>query len=210
MDKKIIIFSGPPGVGKNTAALATVAYIKAHARTLNPERRSLVDGLKDAVHKMWGIPYDGSYYDTEANRYMKDKPHPLLFNKTPRRMYIDMSAMMREKYGPDILGRIATNSMHNSKNLTFVFSSGGLDLNEWHPVFEWIGAENVLYVELHATVKSFREDTRGYMAEALLAEYPNLTVQRIVNTFSTDPFDRELFLIMVKGAVKKFLGIVEG
>lgn len=209
MSKKVIILNGPPGCGKDTA-VKKIAHAYQHGdnaafKKLGLLHMKMADPLKKAVHSLFGLFYEPSYYDHD--RVAKEQPHPLLFGDSPREAYIKLSEeCIKPVYGDDVFGRIACNMMHNKKADVFVYSDGGL-VEEWRPVIEWIGAENVLIIEVSATGCNFNNDSRSYVGKQLQAEYPKLQVQSIHNNITSDPFDKELYGHMIVGAVLKFLGV---
>lgn len=210
MTKKIMVFNGPSGSGKDTAAQAAGARLFAHG--IHATKMKISDPIKQAVHKLYGLFYEPGYYEDGPERALKDQEHPLLFGMSPRQAYIDMSDMIQDRHGMDRIGHITANKLHNHKNPVVVFSDSGI-LEEWPPIIDYIGAKNVLWVEIaaqssdsngFANYLTFEGDSRNYIGVPLKQQYPDLTLKRIPNTISNDPLDKELFVEMVKGTVDNF------
>lgn len=204
MTKRIIVFNGPPGSGKDTAA--NIARVALYNENLHVTALKMSDPIKEAVHRLYGLFFEPKYYDNHKDG-LKDVVHPLLFGLTPRQMYIKLSDMIIAEWGDAHIGDITANKLHNNKNPVAIFSDSGI-IGEWHSIIKWIGAENVLWIELMTTKNgkqlTFEGDSRNYIGDDLKALYPKLTVKRLPNDITDDPLDKELFGEMVKGTVNNF------
>lgn len=207
--KKIIIINGPPGVGKDTAAGAIMAFINANEPWKQPRLIKVSEPIKKATHVLFGVDtWAWDHFDKEGLQLQKNVPCGELFGESPRDAYIAVSNYAKEKFGDEFFGWIARRKMAQMKTaMTYIIDGGCLE--EMPPIVEYLGAENVLVLEIHASGKDFVGDSRGYLGDALREKYPKIKIQRVFNEFSEDIQERELFKVYCKGAAKKFLDIEE-
>lgn len=205
MNKKVILFNGPPGSGKDTAARQVMRRcIEKGMPVGSVIHFKMADPLKKAVHSMFGLPHGPAYYD--ESRKEKEAPHPLLFGMSPREAYIGLSEQAIKPWlGADIFGKITANKIHNSTAQLHVFSDGGF-ADEWVPIISYLGTSAIAVVELYTPDYSFDADSRNYIGDELKALYPDIKVTRITNNITKDPFDKELFYMLVSNAVDKLMG----
>lgn len=203
INKKVIIFNGPPYCGKDTGALAVVSYVNKHAPWIKARMDKMSETMKNAVHAMFELVHSPEHSDKVGT---KDTPYTQMLGKTPREVYISISEdWMKPVFGKDVFGRIMVNRMMRHPSIGLhVFSDGGF-ADEWTPIIEYVGAKNVLVVQVSATDKTFEGDSRGYVGEQLQAKHPKVQLVRIHNDISSDPTDRELYRLLCCGAAKRFL-----
>jgi hypothetical protein len=204
MDKKVVIFSGPAGCGKDTAVRACISGIDYKFKS-----EKITDCLKNAVHKLFELKFDPIYLDMPEHAHEKDIPLVSLFGRTPRQAYIEMSNWIKEQYGSDILGAIKANSIKKDTYYSCHIFSDGAFADELLPVVDLVGPKNVLIVHILAirdrkqvTFSSTEDSRTGYLS------FPNrpVTVRTIQNDMD-DPEGRALFLSMTRAVVSKFLGV---
>lgn len=207
MTERIVVFNGPAGSGKDTAT--QIAGKHLYVQGVHCTHFKMSQPIKEAVHKLYGLFYDPSYYDHGKERELKDQVHPLLFGMTLRQAYIDMTHMIQARHGAGRIGEIMANKLHNNRNPAGAFSDGGI-IEEWPPIIDYLGAKDVLWIELSATKNgqalTFEGDSRRYIGDELKDVYPDLTVKRISNTITSDPLDKELFTMTVQKYVDDFFG----
>ena len=208
MKKKVIVFNGPPGSGKDYAVRAVGAtctkagLVCAHNKIIQP--------VKEAVHKLFGMTHGPDRYDVDLYRAEKEQPLEKLFGLSPRQAYIWMSNdVLKPTFGDDVLGLMAANVMKGQHADVHAFSDGGF-LDEWLPITDLVGPANVLFIEIHATrdgkALDYNGDSRSYIGDSLVLARPAVTLRKIHNEFG-DNNDRELFRGMVIGVANKFLGL---
>lgn len=207
--KKVILFNGPPGVGKDTAVRTALSYLTTHAPWHHARHIKFAEPLKKATHALYGVHHwDWQFFDKKENAKFKDTPCGEFFGKSPRQAYISMSEDYAKTIDPDFFGYVAVRTMAGATTSScFLFSDSGF-LSELEPVIEFVGAENVMIVELYSDQHTFEDDSRGYIGKAAKDKYPKITVKKINNEFG-DTQDEELFKVYCKGAVKGFLNIEE-
>lgn len=149
---KIILFNGPPHVGKDTAAEILV-------QRLGADRIGFADHLKEATHAAYGM-FGLPWYHFQA---VKDMPREEFLGLTPRRAYILHSEnYIKPIHGNDFFGKMFLRRAASSQaKIIGVPDSGFKD--EATPVVEKYGRENVALVRLHRKGCSFAGDSRGYI-----------------------------------------------
>jgi hypothetical protein len=110
----IILFNGPPGCGKDTAAMAVLINRFGMPGTVKFDRMSMP--IKRAF---------AGTYDAEISKMgnivgweeRKDEPHALLDGKSYRQWQIDFSEkFMKPLYGPDIFPRLLARRHYHRLN----------------------------------------------------------------------------------------------
>lgn len=147
---RIILFNGPPGCGKDTAAQA-----------LAPEYTELKFAwhLKECVHKIFGL--DGPPV-AEYEKY-KDDPEFLGGNVTLRQAYIQLSEhFFKPLFGPRYFGEIVARWIEE-RNLDKVTISDSGFAEEAQALVDTFGKENITLVRLHREGCTFEGDSRGYL-----------------------------------------------
>ncbi len=155
----IILFNGPPGVGKDTA----VNYLQGklpgacHLKFSGP--------LKRAVTSLF-LSGDVGLFNELDKPENKDKPHPRLFGHTLREAQIYLSEKhMKPLYGKHVFGELLENdikSLVQEGEDIFLISDSGFE-TEASRLINTFGASQVSLVRLHREGKDFRNDSRGYI-----------------------------------------------
>jgi hypothetical protein len=207
-DKKIVIFNGPPGSGKDYA-VGALGAVGTEAGLLITHNK-MAEPLKLGVHKLFNLNYDPKLYDHPDHAHEKDEPLAKLFGMTPRQAYIWMSEeVLKPKFGDDVFGQMMVNTIKGQRADVHAFSDGGF-VDEWLPIVDLVGSGSVLVIEVHATrdgkLLTFNGDSRSYIGQALTEARPGVTFRKIYNEHG-GIVERQLYRSMVVGVVKKFLGI---
>lgn len=204
--QKIILFNGPPRVGKDTAVRLALGYLFQNAAYLKAQRMSFADPLKRTTHQLYGVFESPTHFAGEN----KDEPTTSFFGKTPREAYIEVSEkMVKPVLGDQHWGRVASVYMQRQGHCNlFLFSDSGF-VEELRPLVMRFGPTNIAIVELTGTRDgepcTFVGDSRDYIGAAAKTIWPAITTYRIPNTISTDNPDLTLFNTLVCGVVKTFL-----
>ena len=211
LNKKIVIFNGPPGRGKDLAVKFLASLYTEYAVLVTHNK--MADSLKMGVHKLFNLNYDPVYYDNPNHAHEKELPLAKLFGLTPRKMYIKVSEeFMKPNFGEDVFGQIMALVIAQQKADVHAFSDGGF-VAEWLPIVDLVGPDNVCCIEIHATKDgkelTFDGDSRSYIGDSLVAVRPGVTVRRIFNEHGGYE-EREFYKACVLSVVKKFLGIDDG
>lgn len=211
MDKKAILFNGPPECGKDTAATFAKFYteMKNEQGKIIPYRPQILafaDPIKSSIQNLYQLPYSCAYYEKERGHDWKTKPQLELCEKTGREVYIHIGEGQKSLHGSDFFGRIAARRIHNEKrdNL-FIFSDLGFR-EEAIAIIRQVGAANTLIIELERNGCSYNSDSRSYVGDDLNQAYSNsLNIIRLPNHG-----DKNLLRLLIQGTLSKWLRISDG
>lgn len=151
---KVILFNGPAGSGKDTAAGAV------WDRYRDCQHHAFKDRLFEITAAIYGIPVEqltGPMYTREN----KEKPYKILGGLSPRQALIKVSeeVIKPSPLGHNFFGEALADSLESE--LTVVPDSGFPC--ELFPVIDRVGAENVLIVKILRTGYNFDNDSRNYL-----------------------------------------------
>lgn len=206
-DRKVVLFNGPPGSGKDTGAFAVTAYVSKHAPWMRPRIFKFAEPLKKAAHTLYGVNLPWNYYDDPKIAKLKDISCSEFLGLSPREAYIKLSDHLKQVHSDEFFGLIMRRQMLIAHGCRLFVMDCGFAV-EAMPVIHLVGPSNVLLIELSADGCDYTGDSRGYIGDELLKPFPQLTRRKIHNT-KGDHEDRELFRIFCHGAVKGFLKIEE-
>ena len=204
-NKKIIVFNGPAGVGKDHIANHVQKQLIKHAPHLKPNLEKMMLQCKIATHALFGLFHTPEHIDKER---LKDTTcSDLIYGGTYRDNYVRFQAMIRREFGDDVFGHLMEHNLRRKPNaMVHIFSDSGVAL-EWYPVIDYVGGNSVLLVVLEGRQEAqFNDDVRGYMHHDLHARYPDLGVVRMPHAIAGTS-DLTLKRTLVWGAVKKFLSL---
>lgn len=161
---KIILFNGPPGSGKDTAAEIAWRMIPLGKGMLVTIEK-FAQPVKEAVHQMLGLvggdgkPLPHDHFESQKNDRMG-----LFRGYSPRASYIWYSEdVMKPRYGVDIFGQLLAAKIGplNPDRVIFISDSGFVE--EAEVIVKKYGAENVRLVRMHRTGCDFTNDSRSYL-----------------------------------------------
>lgn len=176
MTRRVILFNGPPGSGKDTAALHV--WSKRH----NIVHLKFSGTMKSALPMLLGL----SKAEVQELEERKNDGHELLGGMSWRQLQIDLSEkFVKPRLGVAEFGRIAVRQIKNSMSNLILFSDSGFAPEAW-PVIQYVGAENVLLVHIHRPGHTFEGDSRSYI------DLPNVTTVVIHNTGTLDAFHKRI------------------
>lgn len=164
IQRKIILFNGPPRSGKDTIANETAARFNK----LAPHICKFAAPLKSTATHMYCGGDSGIFHQLDSSE-MKDQPHYRFFGKTCREVQIAISeTYFKPLHGPKVFGKIlsqyittAIEKEQKPLNLFFVTDSGFRP--EAEEVVQQHGAENVLLIRVHREGYTFDGDSRSYI-----------------------------------------------
>lgn len=169
MTSKAILLNGPPRSGKDYAANVLVNDINDEYLTLL-ERFSLP--LKHAVLGLLDVFSldDPLAIELEAK---KDEAYHLFRGKTYRQMQIGLSEQFikpfvgKEQFGHWLVHRIKkheefSKTYYHNAPIAFVVPDSGF-AHEADPVIQYLGAENVLLLQITRDGTNFDNDSRSYI-----------------------------------------------
>ena len=150
IDKKVILFNGPPRSGKDTATVALLDFYQKtkHLKFSRP--------LKEGLEKFFNIK------DPQDVESKKDQKLPELLGLTWREAQISLSEeWAKVKFGKSVFGKIILNDiLYSNKELFFISDSGFYE--EAEPIIKVIGEKNCLLIRLKRNNCSFDNDSRSY------------------------------------------------
>jgi len=166
-DMRVLFFNGPPGSGKDTAAITT-EWILAQ-RGVNVELLKFAGPIKRAVQAMFALTAREAHELFETTDG-KAQTTPLFRNSTPRSVLISFSeAWAKPRFGSDIFGEIAFRHMLNiarrrgpHERCHFIFSDSGFQA-EYDYIYERVGACSCFVVHLKRDGCAYAGDSRGYI-----------------------------------------------
>lgn len=148
---RVILFNGPPGVGKDTLAL--------YAQSLDSRSRHVkfVSTMKMAVAHLFNYPI-------ELMETAKDDQEHAKFGKTIREHQIAIGLAVRDIYGEEIFGRmLADRILRMPMQTPYVVVSDAGFTGELTALTEAIGPERLTLFRLYQEGKTFAGDSRSYL-----------------------------------------------
>ncbi len=154
---KAVIFNGPPGSGKDTAA--SLFQTTLRKRCIGSIRMSIAQPMKDAVHKFYGIKYSKA-----ALEKLKDTPLEGLNGNTLREEYIAFSEQfIKPRMGIDFFGKQFVEKLKKRDNAgIFLITDCGFQ-EEYEVIQEYLGKENLMVIQMLRNGKNFKYDSREYI-----------------------------------------------
>lgn len=207
--QKVIIFNGPPNCGKDTASEAVRSFVQINAPWMKPTHMKYSEVLKKGAHSLYAAFHGWDFYDGEG-RKEKNDPTGDFLGLSPRQAYIELFNALERLHGPEVLGWIMRKRISRSSHNGLIVCSDGGRPPELNPIIEYVGAKNVLIVEIHATGVTFADhnDIRSYVGDEVKKKHPGVTVVKIPNNIGTRS-DRDIFKVLCQGVAKNWLDIEE-
>lgn len=147
----VIVFNGPPGVGKDTLANYAWAFDtrSRHIKYITP--------LKMAVAHIFNYPIELMEEGKDDEKYTK-------FGKRIREHQIAVGSALRNIYGEEIFGRLLADRVLSMPMQTpyVVISDLGVP-GELGALKEAIGPERITLFRIHQEGKTFDGDCRSYI-----------------------------------------------
>lgn len=173
--KKIILFNGPPGSGKDTLVKLFIELVQDvfHYKMAYP--------LKDSCHKMLGLqgtledlehlkefPISISVIDNFARQNADGELHKSIKlegnEMSLRQFYIHLSEnFMKPTFGDNVFGELAVSHIKAVSNRYVGISDCGF-AKEIEPLIREFGVENFILVRVHREGKDFSRDSRSYIS----------------------------------------------
>lgn len=162
----IVIFNGPPGSGKDAACeFLTKTYGYTHL--------SFKTQLFKETFKFFGVS-KGWFMKGYDDRSIKENPVPQLKihgKKLSRReamIYVSEN-YLKPKYGKSYFGDILVGQIKDPNDL-YCISDGGF-IEEFQPIINNFGTENITIVQLSRNGCSFSNDSRKYLNGDLIQSF---------------------------------------
>lgn len=204
--RKVIVFNGPPDVGKDTAANYVRSFVQINAPYYYPRHMKFSEPLKRAAHAIYDTFHGWEHYDSRDGRPQKGMSNGDFLGLSPREAYIAMhEKYLKIMHGDDALGWILRKRIVRQNNTKLIVLSDSGFPEELHPIINLVGERNTLIVELHMAGKTFEGDSRSYIGDAIKATHPKVEVRKLANPFG----EKDLFKMLCEGIAKNFLKIEE-
>jgi hypothetical protein len=155
--RKLILFSGPPRCGKDTAAEYLEIKFDAYCFKFSAP-------IKAAIRAAFDLYPDEIAYAES----IKSEPTALFHGHSYRATQISFSEdWAKPFFGQDIFGQLAAKHLRNvitedPSRILFCCSDSGFQVEAW-PVIDIFGPENVLLVRVEREGTSFEGDSRSYI-----------------------------------------------
>ena len=152
-NKKIFLFNGSPGSGKDHAA----KWMASTYEGCKLDKFARI--LKERTHALYGFPErDSNYYED-----CKDEPNEDFYGLTPRQAYINVSqTYFKLHHGDRIFGEILAKELDTYNWDIVAISDLGFE-DEAQVLIEKYGAENIILVRVHREGHDFSKDSRSYV-----------------------------------------------
>lgn len=152
--QKVIIFNGPPGVGKDTLGYMLYTFMQEHKLVafMQSFKKPLIDialavsGVDRATWVEWYT--------------QKEKPRKELGGLSCRQFLIKISEeTIKPSFGQNYFGVRAANDLCEGVN---IFTDGGF-VPEVEPLIKKVGIQNVIIIQLSRDGHTFAGDSRSYI-----------------------------------------------
>lgn len=160
-----ILFNGPPGSGKDTAAAITERLMYDEFDMQHVLQQKFSAPLKRATHELFGL----TGRDHNAFEESKDARSPLFMGYSPRECYIAMSEQFaKPQFGPTFFGKVALNELEalgalGSMDDIVIFSDSGFFEETYALLNGSTDRDHFLIMQLQRNSKNFADDSRGYI-----------------------------------------------
>lgn len=174
---KVVFLNGPPGCGKDTAALAL-------DRSLAASRFKFAQPMRDALAAFLHLDTQ-LYNEIMEDQPRKNNPSADFFGVVPREAQIKFSEeYAKPLFGRSIFGRLAVLDILNSRPALAVISDSGFEEEAWSVINEF-GAENCLLLRIRRSGCTFKGDSRSYL------ELP-IKTKDVYNLGTKQEFERQV------------------
>jgi hypothetical protein len=192
----LILFNGPRHSGKDEAA-------NYCAEMFGANRFKMSGPIKAAIKAMFSL----SDEDVELLETIKTQPSPLLFGRSYVEVQISFSEEWAKQFwSKDIFGKLAARAVNQWQRYAgsgslYVCSDSGFAEEAKELVYQVVGPENVLLVQLERPGKSFTGDSRSYI------ELHGVKTIRIQNTGDLDEYHAKIAKEVVNWLTRKTVNV---
>lgn len=159
--RKVVIFNGPPGSGKDTLADSVATYLKARGNKVG--RRAFKDELYRLSAEVANVPLDW-LIEIATDRQTKEQPCSRLpDNRSPRQWLIHVSEeIIKPNHGKDYFGKALADAIDETDEEYTIVSDGGF-YSELDLLAERYGEENVIIFRVCRKGFTFEGDSRNWI-----------------------------------------------
>lgn len=207
--RKVMLFNGPPRSGKSLAADAVRSFVQINRAWMYPRVMDFAEPLKKAAHSLFCVFHPWDYYDSKEAAHLKSLASGDFLGLSPREAYIALSEeFLKPKFGNEVMGFLMRKKMIQERSTQFFSIANSGFVDELRPIVDLVGQRNIHIVEIHAAGKTFEGDSRSYIGDACREKWPYIKVTKLPNIIGNKD-DKDFFILMCHGLVKKFLKIAE-
>lgn len=181
---KIILINGPPRAGKDTAAMIMVRNLRV------ARHHKLSSPLKSGIIKIFSLSGRDAK-DVEEN---KDVPLEMFHGATYRRAQIDLFLMLKDTYGPEILGELAVRRMKDMAAGHVIISDAGRD-DEIIPLMDKYGSKAIYFLFVSRPGCMFTNDVRHKLRPE---QFMPSHVASIENIHDRDLYESQVLRVLKK------------
>lgn len=178
MTTKIIIFNAPPDSGKDWAC--------AHLIKIFGNRINHIEFKKKVIDLLCCV-YDLTLEEFYENytRELKELPSDKFDGLSPRQALIKISEdVIKPNYGKEYFGlSVSRRLVENKINAA---SDGGF-VEELNPIYDKLGAENILIVRIYRDGCTYEGDSRNY-----IEEYKDVQIIDLHNDGTLEEFEQKV------------------
>ena len=155
MNKKIILFNGPPGAGKDTVAeLLAFKYSGKVEKFAAP--------IKENCRNIYGLTQE-QWNQVDGSQEAKAQPHEFFFGQTCRQVQINFSELfLKPTHDKFIFGNLLARRLKQAYNNLFFISDSGFAEEAMFLETEF-GSENIFLIRLHREGHTYDGDSRSYV-----------------------------------------------
>ena len=196
MTKKIILFNGPPGSGKDHAA----NFVKNNFDNVRVDKFARI--LKERTHALYGFSWrPWNYYED-----CKDIANKDFYGLTPRQAYINVSeTYFKPMHNERIFGEMLLRDIETRDFDILAISDSGF-VEEVEVLIEKYGAENVMLVKIFREGYNFSSDSRSYI------ELPGIKITTTIPNKGDSNFTRYVYDLVkqfITNSISEFGPLIE-
>jgi len=155
MSKKIVLFNGPPGAGKDT--LAAGLYDRHQSAIVK-----FAGPIKKNCRAIYGLTLE-EWNEIDGSQATKEEPNDAFFGETCRQVQINFSELfLKPTHGEDVFGHLAVKAIYNKIASLILVSDSGFT-KEAEVLINEFGAENIILVKINRDGCTFEGDSRNYI-----------------------------------------------
>ncbi|CAM6001454.1 unnamed protein product [Sphagnum balticum] len=153
---QVIFLNGPPGCGKDTAAMF------AYNEYPGVRRRKFANPLKDAVHGLFQVLPEEWHRLEAVGSLSKDQKSPRFMDHSYREVLIWLASVTKHEFGDDFFGFLLADEMKQSHGaIATIITDSGFAEEAW-PIIRAYGQENCHIIRIHREGCTFDNDSRTY------------------------------------------------
>lgn len=191
---RVVLFNGPPGSGKDTAANFALKFLKQHDIEWDDVcQMKFSSCLKRAAHELLGLSgKSADYYEASKDQQMDE-----FFGMSPRDVYIALSENFAKRFFTstffgDVMVRELESIHAFGEHCCVIFSDSGF-INELIPlVTASVKNDKFLILQMQREGCTFDNDSRSYINY----DHPQVEVMLLDNNGTLEQLDESVRLVI--------------